>query len=600
MRVIRKGPVGYFLMGLRLLLVTISVARAQQIQVDTKSYVATGWHPWYEVKVDPEDPMKMIVCATEWQARKNVPFGVVYASSDAGKTWSTVLQDTSTSWVTEHSCAFGHRHLAYFVSEASKVIDGETHHDQGTTRLFVSADGGLHWAQTIATGWADYSTSVVNSVSGRLYTFFTSWPRTRDERTIGLLVFSSDGKAVSGPFFDSASQASFNYSVFSSHAVALKSGTVAVLYYGKRLIHDGWTADLGVLRAGQGPEPRMESTVIAHPAADQRNNCDTLSDNSLAYDAKRNRLIVAYVEGCKSRASIMLAFSDDEGQTWTKGVVLIKSSTVTDGLYSTSLIAMPGDALGLLWQEGENRRSGRWLFSIVRQGGELEPPVELSQGSVRYEVSSDSLRTSINQAGRVSSLDMPEASTVVNVFSELNTVWRSIGLVATGDSVLAVWQTGRSTGVHLNAALLSHSNGTPIPQSGDTKEEPNIDVTRQTAVIVDSQQFDRASGTLRLCLAIANRGDTAIRVPINLELQEIRSAVAKVSVADATNGMTDTGAMWNLDSIITGDRLPPRTTSNPFWVAFKLTLPPRDSPSPEAVRLLILRLKVMARNLPTR
>src|SRR2546428_12711183 len=108
------------------------------VSIDGRSIVGPGWHPWYEIKVDPEDQNKMIICGTKWDAVQNSLLGVVYASSDAGVTWHTALEDRSSLWVTEHSCAFGRDHRAYFVSEASKVVDGQLHHELGTTRLFVS------------------------------------------------------------------------------------------------------------------------------------------------------------------------------------------------------------------------------------------------------------------------------------------------------------------------------------------------------------------------------------------------------------------------------------------------------------------------------
>jgi len=121
-----------------------------------------------------------------------------------------VLEDRNTTWVTEHSCAFGSNHRAYFISEASKVVDGESNHRLGTTRLYVSSDGGQQWTETFKTGWADWSTSAVSSASSRLYTFFNSRNTAEPGRNwgsnVGLLVFSPDGKNISGPFFDSTMQ----------------------------------------------------------------------------------------------------------------------------------------------------------------------------------------------------------------------------------------------------------------------------------------------------------------------------------------------------------------------------------------------------------
>src|SRR5882757_8695972 len=128
-----------------------------------KTSVADGWHPLYQIKAGPECAQNLIVCGAKWDAATNAPFGFVYASSDEGATWHSVLEDKNSAWVTEHSCSYGPNHRAYFISGASRVIDGVPHHELGTTRLFVSSDSGWHWVETIKTGWADYSTSAVSS-----------------------------------------------------------------------------------------------------------------------------------------------------------------------------------------------------------------------------------------------------------------------------------------------------------------------------------------------------------------------------------------------------------------------------------------------------
>src|SRR5213078_2187380 len=204
-----------------------------------ETLIAHGWHPWYEVKADSENPKNLILCGTQWDAQRNAPTGFVYVSTDGGLTWQVTLKDRSTSWVTEQSCAFGRNHKAYFVSESSQVIDGSPHHQFGTTRLFISLDGGQHWTATIKTGWADYSTSAVNTSSGKLYTLFNSWDASRDQgrnwgANFGLLVFSQDGKAVEGPFYSSAIRDLGYQSIFPKDAGGLKSGTVVALYLAKK------------------------------------------------------------------------------------------------------------------------------------------------------------------------------------------------------------------------------------------------------------------------------------------------------------------------------------------------------------------------------
>ncbi len=242
-------------------------AHAQKVQVESKIPVGRGWHPWYEVKVDPDNALNLILCGSRWDATRNALYAFVYASSDEGKSWRVALEDRSSTWVGETSCAFGSGHTAYFVSEASRVIDGVSHHHLGSTRLFTSTDGGQHWVEGSKTAWADYSTSAVSAVSGNVFTFYNN-SGTRDVdrnwgSTIGLLRFSPDGKTVSGPFLDATMRERNYVGVFPSHAVALRDGTVAALFFGARDTKNRREYDLGMEFASLSPSSSPNYSIIA-------------------------------------------------------------------------------------------------------------------------------------------------------------------------------------------------------------------------------------------------------------------------------------------------------------------------------------------------
>src|SRR5713101_4758608 len=151
---------------------------AQQIQVESKATAGVGWMPWYEIHANPDNENNMILCGSNWDTKDNAFYGFVFSSANAGRTWRLAMADKSSVWVSEESCAYGVRGVAYFVAGASQVIDGNTHHDQGTTRIYVSHDSGRTWKLGVTTGWTDWSTSVVDTTAGqnqnRLYVFFNN------------------------------------------------------------------------------------------------------------------------------------------------------------------------------------------------------------------------------------------------------------------------------------------------------------------------------------------------------------------------------------------------------------------------------------------
>ena len=213
---------------------------AQQIRVESQVEVSPsggGWYPWYEIHADPTDPANLIVCGSIGSGKENTLHGFVYSSSDSGRTWHLTLEDKNSSWVSEQSCAFGVAGRAYFVSEATKVIDGVRHTDLGTTRIFVSDDAGRSWIERAKTLWADYSSSVVDTSPGprqnRLYTFFNfplaeSGDEHRGTR-VALFSLGYDDRDVVRPLFNRNMN---SYGSFPEQTIVLKNGQVLTLYWG--------------------------------------------------------------------------------------------------------------------------------------------------------------------------------------------------------------------------------------------------------------------------------------------------------------------------------------------------------------------------------
>jgi hypothetical protein len=573
-------------------------ADAQDLGMGRKTWIADGWHPWYEVKADPESPKNIIVCGTKWDGQHNAPFGFVYVSTDEGATWRNALEDRNSTWVTEQSCAFGSKHRAYFISEASKVIDGAPKHKLGTTRLYVSEDGGQHWIETIKTRWADWSTSAVSSSSARLYTFFnaiaTSEPGMNRGSNIGLLVFSSDGKNVTGPFFDSTLPDLAYEGIFPSDATTLKSGRVVALYWGRRVTSLGMTVELGLVRADQSREPSLEHTVISQAVVGT--NCLSFYQSSLAYDPQSNRLFLAYVDAC-DETRIMLTSSEDEGKTWAQSVAVGGPRNSNQAIVGPSLVVGSGGMLGLLWEEGES--SGRWLFSRVLDKGIVEPPIELFSRSAKHEVSNDSLWTILDPENGPEAGDTkgpPEASITLNVRSDLNNVWREKGLVATKDKIVAVWPTGNWEGMRLYAGLLEPLGRVPkVTKSAGTNDSSEPDVTRQTVILYGgTQHFDTGTGTLQVCMVLGNRGDKPIRAPITLEVEDIKSPLGSISILGSTNGLAGPGARWDISYSVGADQINSGSNTNPFCISFHLEISP-DNVAPLAKHeLLILKMRILA------
>ena len=554
--------------------------------------VGSGWYPWYEVHADPEDSRNLIVCGTKWDATKNEPLGFVQISTDGGLSWRPALEDRSTSWVTEQSCAFGPKHRAYFISEASRVVDGKANHRRGLTRLFVSTDAGSHWTESLRTGWADHSTSAVDSKHGSLHTFYNS-PTTIEPgnhwgSNIGLLVFSPEGKSVHGPFLNPRMQALGYEGVYPSAALATKDGAIVALYLG--LLPEGRGADLGVIRTDAAASPSLDFAVIAQIAVSQ--TCPYFNKGSLAYDSERNRLFAIYGDGCSGRA-LMLTSSDDGGRNWSKGLAVMPPPGVAHTIVNPSLFVDSQHALWILWEDDHG--TGTWFLSSIEENRLVELPLELTRSSSTYQVRSDALFTQISQLDEYEPEDQEvptQPSVILNVLNMRNNVWRSTGLLQSNGKLVAVWPSANNDGMELDSGVLEHMRSAQRMSSGDKDNMPDSRATKPVVVLYGgSQRFDAETSILQVCLKLGNRGSEPLRVPIKLEATTIKSAIGSISVANAVNGQQGIGAMWDISQSVTGDRIPPRATSNPFCLDFRLRVRP-DAKYELGTDILSLGIKV--------
>lgn len=569
-----------------------------------KATVAEGLHLWYEIKADPEDSARLIICGTKWDALANTPFGFVYFSADAAQTWRNVLEDRSSTWVTEHSCAFGPHHQAYFISDAAKETDIGTSPKGGTTRLFLSTDSGEHWAESAETGWTDYSTSAVSKTSGKLYTFFhTSWMSRDASRQkgndLGVAVFSPDGRTVAGPYFSSGTSDRGYTGIYPSNALSLRTGAVIALYYATRQGLNGPEIELGTMRADQSPEPAMLRTVVAHPQIDRSGSCLNFDNGSMAYDGEHDRIFVIYQDGCQATSRVMLATSEDEGRTWSNSVAVSVPKNLDGRVYNPSLVVVSDHVLGLLWED--RPCSPRWLFSYIENGALSDPPVALSGGSDKPEISNDSLWTVISQPIPVQDTgpDSPaEAAIAVNVRAMVNALWRTDGLLLSEGKVLAIWSSGTGEGMRLYSGLVGIADSHATPEMAD--QSGLSDVTRDTLLVYTGdrndagQSYDNATRTLDICGSVRNRGHHAIESPIKVRLEGLSSQWGPVSVLNSTNAVAGTGAVWDITGLLTGDRIPPGTTSNPFCMSFRLGITANNL-APIHVDLLSFKVRVFAR-----
>lgn len=551
--------------------------------------VGRGWHPWYELKVDPQDPRDQMVCGSLWDAGRNTLFGFVYSSNDSGRTWMRALEDRSSNWVSEQSCAFGRAHRAYFLSEASEVDDGVPHHYHGTARLYTSGDGGRHWIQAAQTAWADWSTSAVSQLTGQLITFFnygnTVNPSRNRGTTVGVLISSARGKRLSGPWFSIRMRKLNYHGVYPDDATTLPDGKVVALYEGFRNTPAGTQSDLGIEYVELIGPVRTRFSRIASSKPGSIDGC--MADHALAYDAVHHKLVVVYGEDTKAGCRTFEAASTDEGNTWQHARALRTPSGMSFMALKPSIAFSRDGRAAMLWSD-----RGTWHFGLLNGPSLVTAPEDLGQHGPTSGVVSDSLFSVFRGSGGQASTG---DDSVVDVAADAGLIWRCEGLVSVGNQFEGVFLRVESDSDELVSAILpAAESARPAPRVSTVSGCCTTNVTRLVKLRYgQSQSFDNATGTLSLDVALTDIGDTPIHTPIFLKVEAISSAVGTVTILNATNGLHSSGAVWDLSRCVVGDRLPPgATTYNTFTLLFHIDLDRRGLITTDD--LLKLRVSIVA------
>ena len=344
---------------------------------------------WYDMKADPENAENLIVCGAMRDAEENSYVGVLYYSHNGGKSWKIAIEDRNSSWVSEQSCAFGPRHHAYFISEASKVIEGVPNHNLGTTRIFRSFDAGETWTEAGQTSWADFSNSVVRTSSvgtDELYVFFNAASSydtgKRLGNTLGYFVTSAEGSLIER-HETTPGMPEMNYQgVFPSSAVALNDGSIVVLYNAGMASEKKGNipVEIGVVRFTQsGPSAPV---VIADPTFRYAPPlCPSSLSTSLAYDRRKDLLYVAFNSVRAGQCTIVISTSNDGGRTWSAPHEVQGGGRQYRSMYFPIMVVNGGGILGLLWRGRADLSPGCWYFSTSRDIYKVDESVELSRCS---------------------------------------------------------------------------------------------------------------------------------------------------------------------------------------------------------------------------
>lgn len=583
-------------------------AEAQEVHVEhnVPASPVNGLHEQYEMHVDPDSADNMILCGWKIDAKDNAFYGYVYSSSDQGKTWRIALEPKNSRFESEESCAYGVHGVAYYVTSASKVIDDNPHHEQGTTRIYVSHDSGKTWKLGVATGWNDWTTSVVDTAPGpnqnRLYSYFNgnlfheSLGQTEAAEAdlkqsnatgswLSMISYKDGDPQVGGPFrVSTESQEKYiRGGSFPGPALLLKSGTILTLYSTKRRteknIREIVIESSRTISDGTALEPPVKVvSSLDNPDSSSDMACGGYYlEPAAAYDAMHDKVYFAYSDIQNKKCVLFLKTSTDEGKSWSKPQRVYTSVADGEQEYASPAIAINKDGLmAVMWQK--TFRSGCWMFATsVDDGKSLSRATPL--GTCAASEIKPSKLTTANFWTSFFAADpkYPNSTARINLRNTRADVGRNQDAIAvTPDGAFhPVWSDPgngegelRTAEIRVTPAATLIANATP----------GLADVTSRLAVLYGGDQFyDPKTKVITLDVVIKNNSDKPLIGPFKLAVPDLYKDYGFADIANASNGISDAGAVWDISSSVPGGSLAPGTTTKPFALKFHYLANP-DTP----------------------
>jgi hypothetical protein len=568
-----------------------------------------------------------------WSARDNANYGFVYSSQDSGVTWHTALEDRSSKWVSEESCAYGVHGVAYFVADASKIDEaGSLHHDRGMTRIYVSRDSGNTWSLGTETGWTDFSASVVDRSPGpnqnRLYIFFNNvWiyyasiggkaqqealPKYTEKvtrfdtagNTLGLIGYKDGDAEISGPVYDPEMYKQRFAGSYPGQNLLLKDGSLLTLFWSKRRTYavDGKRNGREFIFAAQRTDPQRKTVsepVIIQKSLDAPGQpewmCDSYLSAPAAYDPITNTVYAAYLEGSNGKCTLMLEKSTDDGQTWASSVWAEKPSWENKDAkppehdYGGLAIARrDGGTLALLWQDSD--KPGVWLFATSSDDGKTHStPQQISIGSktdAGFHVTSESLDLYINQARETMSAD--DAGLRIDNDTG-GSIVHTNGIAVTPDGVFHPIWTANEGQLYTAAIGVTKPRDPSKPEAVRT-DGWQYETNRVKFTYGGVQQYDDQGKVLTESVVIRNSGTDVLKGPLRLEVRPSSRVGVIYPLEVVTEGSGDTiGQYLDVTQYVPGDGLVPGASSSPIPLRFRFE-PYADAKQGGSVANVSLRL----------
>ena len=568
---------------------------AIQVSPNVQGSAANGKRLHHElvVSASPTDANALLACAMIFDARDASRHVIAYGSFDGGKSWAPTLEVDRTSFVGDPDCMFGLDGTAYL---SALPLHYESAADPETL-VYRSADSGRTWSAPVVLPFIDREYLAVDRTSGpRRGYLYLHGNAVRDptvdgdERIVFTFFRSTDG----GVTFSSPKKLlpdGEHMAFGTGNGVVLSDGTYVASFYEwydrKNLTNKDFTKADGALklvRSTDGGDHFSKAVVVS-----EWHGCIGWTPGLpvLAVDTSggpfRDRLYVTWPDRRSGRCEVLISYSSDKGESWSKPIVVNDDQSPADRerrrdhmLPAVAVNRM--GVVGVAWsdrRESTDNLSGwRLRFSASLDGGEtFTPSVRVSEQAQKDPTGGYMPIMAYSQGGghhrpraRGGNITMDIGPQWIDFLTGADTT----GMAATADGRFhPVWVDNRTGVPQVWTAAVRVDEEAAVNGSPDLAAL--ADVTQSVAVEFANTDYDPAQRVVALDAALTNTSEKPIIGPIKVRVISLRSGSAVPEVLEADNRLGGAGAVWDFSALVKGGRLSPGETSRPKRLRFRLT-----------------------------
>ena len=591
--------------------------------VQVSKALPNGEHYETLLAADPNNRNNLLGASMVFSEETNKYSIVAYKTTDSGTSWSTSLVASENSYQSDPAIAYGTDGTIYIVYGAP---DEKFNY---LTYIYRSKDSGKTWLPRTALpkGSFDRFYFAVDDTggkfNGRVYVQGVGVAGSIDKlRRTSLKVYrSSDG----GETFNGPAQLiseNDNWIFGNGPCVVMSEGTLVCLFGEIRNITTrGFgleevdrrpsrpNAVMKIITSNDGGETFSKASVISEFVL--RTTAHISNQPYLAVDRGsgpfKDSLYATYTDCRTGSCNIMLSYSRDKGQSWSKPHVINDERTplsLENGPdHHMPVVAVNREGVvGVSWYDRRDSADNfEWKvrFTASLDGGEtFLPSVQVSEVGFRHNQEGEKWVAQAQAAGGghiYSNNAFNSGPLSLEVGSSL---WRlkggdTAGMAADAGGIFHPFWVDNRTGISqvwaatVSVAGKSLCNGSP--ELSDLS-----DVSNSVIVNYTKTSFDRATGTCSLDAQLENVSNDAIIGPIKARVILVRSDLGVPSILSSDNGEPGLGAVFDFTPLLTNNRLEPRQKLKTKRLQFKLTdLRPIDSlrPSPDWGLLQFIRIE---------